>query len=178
MTKFELISLFNEFFDGTFSRLADFMTGTFAMVISTFFVGAKLSSRMAKLVVLLYTLFAIATAVPTLAATYRFVQVAHLLKERMTAPDSMIGQIFPAFPSLYVVMPVMSLILVGCYVGALVFFVPDAQGFGAPSNRAELSTSQLLAIFDLGPVSFGSEVLLRVACSHKQLQTVTSAPAK
>lgn len=128
MTEFELISLFNEFFDDTFSRLADFMTGTFAMLISTFFVGARLSRNMTRLVVFIYTLFAMATSVPTLAATYRFVRVASLLKEKMTEPGSVIGQIFPAFPSLYIVMPVMTVILLGCYAGSLAFLFQTRKG--------------------------------------------------
>jgi hypothetical protein len=128
MTEFELISLFNAFFDDTFSRLSDFMTGTFAMLISTFFVGARLSQSMVKLVIFLYTLFAVATAVPTLAATYRFIRVANLLEERMVEPGSVISQIFPAFPSFYLVMSVMTLILVGCYAGSLAFLYQTRKG--------------------------------------------------
>lgn len=128
MTEFELISLFNAFFNDTFSRLVDFMSGTFAMLISTFFVGARLSKNMARLVVFLYSLFAIATAVPTLAATYRFVMAAKLLQERAAMPHSVIGEIFPTFPQLYVVMPVMILILVGCYSGSLAFFHQTRKG--------------------------------------------------
>jgi hypothetical protein len=128
MSEFELISLFNAFFDDTFSRLTDFMTGTFAMLISAFFVGAKLSRNMARLVVLLYTLFVLATAVPTLAATYRFVRVAAILKQRMVEPGSLIADIFSAFPSIYLVMPVMTIILAGCYVGTLMFFRQTRKG--------------------------------------------------
>jgi hypothetical protein len=136
MTEFELINLFNAFFDDTFSRLADFMTGTFAMLISTYFAGAKLSRNLARLVVFLYSLFAMATAVPTLAAAFRFTQVAQLMKGRMSEPGSLIDQIFPSLPSPYLVMPVMIMILVGAYVGTLAFFyqarkgkVPQATGF-------------------------------------------------
>ena len=128
MTEFELITLFNEFFDDTFSRLVDFMTGTFAMLISAFFVGSRLPKVMARLVVLLYTLFAIATSVPTLAATFRFVRAANLLKERTSDPESIVGEIFLTFPNVYVVMPVMTLILIGCYAGALAFFHQARKG--------------------------------------------------
>lgn len=128
MSEFELISLFNQFFDDTFSRLVDFMTGTFAMLISAFFVGARLSKYMARLVVFLYTLFAIATAVPTLAATFRFVMAANLLKERAADPDSLVREIFLTFPNLYVIMPVMVSILAGCYVGTLAFFRQTRKG--------------------------------------------------
>lgn len=136
MTEFELISLFNEFLDGAFSRLADFMAGTFAMLISAFFVGAKLSRTMARLVVFLYTLFAVATAAPTLAVSYRFTKTAELLKTMAESPDSMIGQIFPALPSTYAVMPVMTLILLGAYIGTLAFFRQTRKGVaptGLPS---------------------------------------------
>jgi hypothetical protein len=136
MTEFELISLFNEFLDGAFSRLADFMAGTFAMLISAFFVGAKLSRTMARLVVFLYTLFAVATAVPTLAVSYRFTKTAELLKTMGKSPDSVIGEIFPALPSTYAVMPVMTLILLGAYIGTLAFFQQTRKGLaptGSPS---------------------------------------------
>jgi hypothetical protein len=131
MTEFELISLFNEFLDGAFSRLADFMAGTFAMLISAFFVGARLSRTMARLVVFLYTLFAMATAVPTLAVSYRFTKTAELLKAMGESPDSMIGQIFPALPSTWLVMPVMALILIGAYAGTLAFFRQTRKGLAA-----------------------------------------------
>lgn len=132
MTEFELISLFNAFFDDTFSRLADFMTGTFAMLISAFFAGAKLSRNMARLLIFLYSLFSMATAVPTLAASYRFTQAAELLGEMGQEPGSVISQIFPSLPSPYLVMPVMTLILVGAYVGTLAFFLQARKG-RAPS---------------------------------------------
>jgi len=133
MTEFELISLFNAFLDGAFSRLADFMTGTFAMLISAFFVGARLSRTMARLVVFLYTLFAVATAAPTLAISYRFTTTAGLLRQIAQDPDSVSGQIFPALPSTYVVMPVMTIILAGAYVGTLAFFRQTRKGL-APSG--------------------------------------------
>lgn len=135
MTEFELISLFNEFLDGAFSRLADFMAGTFAMLISAFFVGAKLSRTMARLVVFLYTLFAVATAAPTLAVSYRFTKTAELLKTMGESPDSMIGQLFPALPSTYAVMPVMTLILLGAYIGTLAFFRQTRKGV-APTGSS------------------------------------------
>jgi hypothetical protein len=128
MTEFDLISLFNEFLDGAFSRLADFMTGTFAMLISAFFVGARLSRTMARLVVFLYTLFAVATAVPTLAISYRFTRTADLLRQVSANPDSVVNDIFPALPSTWLVMPVMALILLGAYAGTLAFFLQTRKG--------------------------------------------------
>ena len=43
-------------------------------------------------------------SVPTLAATYRFVQVAALLEQKIIEPGSLIGDIFPAFLSVYLVL--------------------------------------------------------------------------
>ena len=137
MTEFELISLFNEFLDGAFSRLADFMAGTFAMLISAFFVGARLSRTMARLVVFLYTLFAMATAVPTLAVSYRFTKTAELLRQMSADPDSVVSDIFPALPSTWLVMPVMALILLGAYAGTLAFFAQTRKGL-APTGSTNL----------------------------------------
>ena len=76
MTDFELIYLFNEFFNTMYARLSDFMVGLFAMLLAAYFVAAKLSRSMAWLVVGLYTLFSMATIVPTVAASYRMVLAA------------------------------------------------------------------------------------------------------
>ena len=136
MTEFELISLFETFLDDAFSRLADFMAGTFAMLISAYFAGAKLSRMMARLAIFLYTLFATATAVPTLAISHRFTKVAELLAIKGVEPDSVIPHIFPLLPSSYFVMPVMTLILVGAYVGTLAFFLQSRKGAVTPGNEA------------------------------------------
>ena len=130
MTDFELISLFNHFLDSTFARLAEFMAGTFAMLISAFFVGSKLSKNMARLVVFLYTLFVVAICVPTLMLSLRFTSTAQLLKERSLDPDSVVADIFLMFPNPYVVLAVMVLILGGAYAGALAFFAQTRKGAG------------------------------------------------
>ena len=122
MTEFELISLFNEFFNTLFSRLNDFMAGTGARRISAFFVGSKLSSRMAGLIVLLYSLYSMATIVPTLAAAYRLVSAGDLLKAAAVEPGSMINQLFPVLPSATLVMPTMFVLLIATYAGSLIFF--------------------------------------------------------
>ena len=70
MTDFELIYLFNEFFNTMYARLNDFMVGLFAMLLAAYFAAAKLSRPMALLVADLYTLFSMATIVPTVAASY------------------------------------------------------------------------------------------------------------
>ena len=130
MTEFELISLLNHFLDSAFSRLADYMAGTFAMLISAFFVGSKLSTNMARLVIGLYTLFAIAISIPTLMLSVRFAKTAELLRERSAEPGSIISDIFPIFPNTIVVVSVMTLIVVGAYVGTIAFFLQTRKGSG------------------------------------------------
>lgn len=76
MTGFELIFLFNEFFSTMYVRLNDFMAGLFAMLVASYFVAAKLSRTMAGL----YTLFSMATIVPTIAASIRMVFAAQLVR--------------------------------------------------------------------------------------------------
>ena len=71
MSDFELIFLFNEFFDTAFARLNDLLIGLFAMLAASYFVAAKLTRTMAWLVAGLYTLFSMATIVPAIAATDR-----------------------------------------------------------------------------------------------------------
>ena len=122
MTEFELISLFNEFFNTAYARLNDFMAGTFALLISAFFIGPKLSNKMAVLVVFLYSLYSLATIVPTLAATYRFVSVGELLKAAAVNPDSVSNHLFPILPSKALVMPTMTIFLIVAFAGSLMFF--------------------------------------------------------
>jgi len=50
-------------------------------------------------------------------------------------PDSVIPHIFPQLPSTYVVMPVMTLILVGAYAGTLAFFLQSRKGAVTPGNE-------------------------------------------
>ena len=123
MTEFELVTLFNEFFDATFARLNDFMAGTFAMLIAAYFAAARLTPKMAGLVVFLYSLFSIATFVPIIMATTRFVRSAELLEEISQEPDSVVETLFPFFPSPPVVLTTMVLLLVGSYLGTLAFFI-------------------------------------------------------
>ena len=136
MTEFELISLFNELLDDAFSRLADFMAGTFAMLISAFFAGAKLSRNMARLVVFLYTLFAVATSIPMLMISYRFTKVAELLGDRAGETGSVIDHIFPILPSTWGVVPVMSVIVIGAYAGTLAFFMQTRKRAPSPADEA------------------------------------------
>ena len=50
MTEFELIYLFNEFFNTAYARLNDFLVGLFAMLAAGYFAAEKLSRTMAWLV--------------------------------------------------------------------------------------------------------------------------------
>jgi len=122
MSEFELLTLFNEYFDATFARLNDFMAGTFAMLVSAYFAASKMTRKLAGLVVFLYTVFVAATTVPVVMASFRFAKSGDLLKAAATQPDSVIGQLFPAYPAPSIVVPTMSVLLLGSFVGTLAFF--------------------------------------------------------
>jgi hypothetical protein len=122
MSEYELISLFNEFFNTAFARLNDFLLGLFAMLVAGYFAAARLSRAMVVVVAVLYTLFALATIVPALAATYRFVLTAEQIRTVATTPGSGLGALVGILPSSGFVMPTMTALLLIAYAGAMVFF--------------------------------------------------------
>ena len=130
MTDFELIYLFNEFFNTMYARLNDFMVGLFAMLVASYFAAAKLSRTMAWLVAGLYTLFSMATIVPTVAASYRMVLAAQQVKLVAAQSGSDLAPLIWIMPTWSSVMPTMLVLLVAAYTGAMVFF------FQARKNNA------------------------------------------
>jgi uncharacterized membrane protein len=122
MSEFELLTLFNEYFDATYARHNDFMAGTFAMLIAAYFAASKMIPKLAVLVVFLYTVFSTATIVPVVMAANRFAKTAELLELAAARPESVIDHLFPAYPSAIVVVPTMSVLLLGAYAGTLMFF--------------------------------------------------------
>ena len=122
MTEFELIYLFNEFFNTMYARLNDFMIGLFAMLAASYFVAAKLSRSMAWLVAGLYTLFSMATVVPAIAASNRMVLAAQQVKLVASQSGSELAPLISIMPSWNNVMPVMFILLTAAYAGAMVFF--------------------------------------------------------
>jgi len=122
MTDFELIYLFNELFNTMYARLNDFMVGLFAMLVASYFVAAKLSRTMARLVAGLYTLFSMATIVPTIGASNRMVLAAQQVKLVAIQSGSDLAPLISIMPTWGSVMPTMLVLLVAAYAGAMVFF--------------------------------------------------------
>ncbi len=122
MTDFELIYLFNELFNTMYARLNDFMVGLFAMLVASYFVAAKLSRTMARLVAGLYTLFSMATIVPTIGASNRMVLAAQQVKLIASQSGSDLAPLISIMPTWTSVMPAMLVLLVAAYAGAMVFF--------------------------------------------------------
>ncbi len=122
MTDFELIHLFNEFFNTMYARLNDFMVGLFAMLAAAYFVAAKLSRTMAWLVAGLYTAFSPATVVPTIAASHRMVLAAQQVQLAASQSGSDLAALISIMPTWSNVMPVMTVLLLAAYSGAMVFF--------------------------------------------------------
>jgi hypothetical protein len=122
MTEFELIYLFNEFFNTTFARLNDFLVGLFAMLAASYFVAAKLSKAMAWLVAGLYSLFSLATIVPAIAATDRLVLASQQVALAAVQPGSDLAPLISILPNRAFVVPTVIFLLIVAYAGAMVFF--------------------------------------------------------
>jgi len=122
MTEFELIFLFNEFFNTAYARLNDFLVGLFAMLAAGYFVAGKLSRTMAWLVAGLYTIFSMATIVPAVAATDRMVLASQQVGVLAGQPGSELAALISILPSRTVVLPTMVVLMVAAYAGAMVFF--------------------------------------------------------
>jgi hypothetical protein len=122
MSEFELIFLFNEFFNTAFARLNDFMVGLFAMLAAGYFVAAKLSRTMAWLITGLYTVFSMATIVPAIAATDRMVLASQQVRLAASHSGSELATLISIMPTREFVIPVMIILMVIAYAGAMVFF--------------------------------------------------------
>lgn len=107
MSDFELIFLFNEFFNTTYARLNDFMVGLFAMLVAAYFVAAKLSQRMSALLLALYTIFSMATIVPAIAATDRMVLASEQVRLAAARAGSELPGLISILPARSIVIPVM-----------------------------------------------------------------------
>ncbi len=102
-----------------YARLTDFMVGLFAMLLAAYFAAAKLSRTMAWLVAGLYTLFSMATIVPTVAASYRMVLAAQQVRLVASQSGSDLAPLIWIMPTWSSVMPVL---LVAAYTGAMMFY--------------------------------------------------------
>ena len=123
MTDYELVYFLNECFNTLFSVFSFYMTGLFAMLVASYLAAAKLKRRMAGLVVGLFSLFAFATIPATVAATARLASVLAEADRRAAVPDSGIAFVFTSAVPVPYMVPTIAALLVGSYIGAIVFFV-------------------------------------------------------
>lgn len=135
MSEFELIYLFNEFFNTAYARLNDFMVGLFAMLAAAYFVAANLSRLMAWLVAGLYTVFSLATIVPAIAAADRMVLASQQVRIAAGDAGSGLATLISILPTRAVVVPVMIVLLVAAYAGAMVFFFQARKRLDASAAR-------------------------------------------
>ncbi len=122
MSEYELIYLFNEFLNTAYARLNDFMVGLFAMLAAGFFVAEKLSRSMTWLVAGLYSLFSLATIVPTTVAMDRMVLASQQVQLAASQTGSDLSALISIMPTRSVVVPIMIVLLLAAYSGAMVFF--------------------------------------------------------
>jgi hypothetical protein len=122
VTEFELIYLFNEYFNTLFARLNDFLVGLFAMLAASYFVAAKLSKTMAGLVVGLYTLFSVATIVPAIGAAERFLLTSQQVALVASQPGSELAALVSILPNRFLVILAMIILMIAAYAGTILFF--------------------------------------------------------
>ena len=122
MTDFDLIYLFNEFFNTTFARLNDFMAGLFAMLVAAYFIAGRLTRTMAGLVVTLYSLFSMATIVPAIAATDRMTLAALQIRAASEVEGSELSQLISILPTREFIVPFMLVMMIAAYVSSVIFF--------------------------------------------------------
>ena len=122
MSDFEIVTLFNDLLNTCFARLNDFMVGLFAMLVTAWFAAHELNRRMVMLVISLYTVFCVATIVPTLATCNRFARAGALVRDAGEQPGSNLDHIFTTLPDPGVVNLTMIFLLIGAYSGGIMFF--------------------------------------------------------
>ncbi len=146
MSDFELITLFNDLLNTSFARLQDFMAGLFALLITAWLAAHRLTRRMAILVVMIYSIFAVVTIVPALATTLRFALAGELIRAAAREPDSILGSLFPFLPDPALVMPVMTILLLGAYAGGLLFFLQARKRTGGNGSAVGATGSDSRSI--------------------------------
>ena len=117
MTDFEVAVLTNEFLNSLQGRIDTYLVGLFAMLMTSYFVAAKLSRLMAGLVIGLFSLYCVVLGYATYTSIWR---VRVLVQEYTSGSNESFPWILelPGFnPALAI--PVL---LIGAYVGAIWFF--------------------------------------------------------
>ena len=128
MSDFEIVTLFNDQLNTSFSRLNDFMVGLFALLVTAYMAGRDLPSRLAGLVVVLYTMFSTATVVAAILSFHRFALTAELVRAAGMETGSVLAVLFPVLPAPSLVTPIVTILLVGAYLGGLGFFLQVRRG--------------------------------------------------
>jgi len=121
MSDFELAYLVNETLNAGSSRMIEFMTGLFAMLVGSYVAGPKLSRGVVWLMMVLFTMFAIATILPAVGTAARMAAIFQLVNEAQSLPGSELSWVTtppfnPAIFPWYV-----AALLSGAYAGAIVF---------------------------------------------------------
>lgn len=117
MTDFEVAILTNEFLDSLQGRIDTYLTGLFAMLVTSYFVASRLSRAIAGLVVGLFSLYCFILGYATFTAIWR---VGVLVRDFGSASTESSPWILdmPVFNPA-VAIPVL---LIGAYFGAVWFF--------------------------------------------------------
>lgn len=119
MSEFESVYIINEFINSLQGRLETFVTGLFAMLVTSYFVGSKLSRLMAAGVIGLFTLFSALLGYATISAALRLRALAEEMQLRYSDE---LAWLFGSGPALDPTLPLIVL-LIAAYLAAVWFFV-------------------------------------------------------
>lgn len=130
MSDFELAYLMNEILNASSSRLIEFMTGLFAMLVASYVAGPRLSRGVARLMIVLFTMFALATIFPAVGSTARLRAIFAEIGEARAIPGSALDWVTMP-PFIINIAPwFVAVLLTGAYAGAIAFLLQIRKGEG------------------------------------------------
>ncbi len=117
MSDYEIAALTNEFLNSLQGRIDTYLTGLFAMLITSYFVASKLSRAIAGLVICLFSLYSFVLGYAAYTSLWRVGVLVQEFSSTSSDPFPWI-LVLPGFdPAL-----VMAAVLVAAYCGAIWFF--------------------------------------------------------
>ncbi len=123
MTEYEMVDLYLGFRNSAATSFMDFITALFALLVTAYVVGQKLTRSMVVIIIILFTLFACMMLLATFESLTNMVNIASAIK-LSSHDDSALGWMFGGIPlSLLNFAPIVtSSTIIVAYLAALIFF--------------------------------------------------------
>lgn len=124
MSDYEMINLFLDFYNHALGFFEMFITTLFAVLVTGYFVGPKLTRTMVVIIVGLFTMVTVVMASHVISAYSDAARLALEIVKSQGNPDSAMGWMFEGnLPESFGYLPItVAGIIVTGYVAALVFF--------------------------------------------------------